>query len=64
MKWFGPSFLIKHRTTLYMFIAGLLAKSAQFLPPELADKLSANLADVLILVVAYFMSVKLDLEKK
>lgn len=63
-KWFGPSFLLKHRTTLTVFIASLLTKLPIPLPDTLKEQFSGTSADIIILVIAYLMSLKIDLGKK
>ena len=63
-KWFGPAFLLKHRTTLAVFIAGLLTRLPIPLPDAIKEQFSGTSADIIILIIAYLMSFKIDLGKK
>ena len=60
MKWFGPSFILKHRTTIMMFVAGLFHYLPIPVPDELKTNISGGLADLAVLIGTYLIATKLD----
>ena len=60
MKWFGPSFIVKHRTTIMVFVASLFHYIPIPIPEELKTNLSTGVADLVVLVVTYLITVGLD----
>lgn len=60
MKWFGPSFILKHRTTIMMFVAGLFHYLPIPVPDELKTNISSGLADLAVLIGTYLIAAKLD----
>lgn len=60
MKWFGPSFVLKHRTTIMVFVAGLFHYIPIPIPEELKTNLSTGVADLVVLIATYIITVKLD----
>jgi len=60
MKWFGPSFLEKHRTTVFLFMIGLFDKIPLPIPQEIKTELSTGMAGLILWIGAYLIAGKID----
>lgn len=60
LKYFGPSFLVKHRTTIIAFIIGLFAKTGIPLDPNVVSEFAKSTAGLLLAVGGYLLTVYLD----
>jgi len=59
-KYFGPSFVRKHITTLVGALAGLIAGLGLHIDPAIIEKFVSSGSEILVALVLYFLGVAVD----